>query len=72
MRVAEMQRGEPRRAERAVLLLRVLQDQELDPVVERRDEVADAKGRGFQAMRAVRRGGWGSGGVEGFGGHGRI
>ena len=66
-----MQRGEPRRAERAVLLLRVLENQELDAVVERRDEIADAERGGFEAMGAVRgRGGGKRGG--GFGGHGRI
>jgi hypothetical protein len=38
-----MQRGQPRRAERPVLLLRMLQDQQFDLVLDRRDAVANAQ-----------------------------
>ena len=54
MRVLEMPRRQPRRAEQAVLLLRMLQDEQFDAVVERRDEIADAQRRRLEAMRAVR------------------
>ncbi len=42
-RILEMQRGQPRGAERPVLLLRMLQDQQRDLVFDRRDAVADAQ-----------------------------
>lgn len=53
-RIREMQCCQPRRAERPVLLLRVLQDQELDLVLDRLDGFADAERQRLAAMRAVR------------------
>ena len=52
-----MQRGQPRGAERPVLLLRMLQDQQRDPVLDRRDAVADAQRQRLAAARAFRSGG---------------
>ncbi len=53
-RILEMKGGQPRRAERPVLFLRVLQDQELDPVLDEFDAFADAKRQRLAAMRAIR------------------
>jgi len=52
-RARKMLRGQPRGAERPVLLLRVLQDQERDFAFDRRDAVADAERQRLAAMRAV-------------------
>ncbi len=49
-----MKRGEPRGAEGAVLLLRMLEDQERHLVVDRRDAVADAQRQRFAAVGALR------------------
>src|SRR5215475_6929259 len=51
-----MLRGQPRGAERPVLLLRMLQDQKRDAVIDRRNAVADAERRWLLAMRALRDG----------------
>src|SRR5262249_17765090 len=53
-RVLEMLRGQPRGAERPVLLLGMLQDQKCDAVIDRRDAVADAKRLWLLAMRTFR------------------
>ena len=53
-RILEMQRRQPRGAERPVLLLRMLQDQQRDPAFDRRDAVADAERQRLAAMRTVR------------------
>ena len=49
-----MHRRQPRGAERPVLLLRVLQDQQRDPAIDRRDAVADTQRHRLEAARAVR------------------
>src|SRR5579871_3583963 len=49
-----MLRGEPRGAQRPVLLLRVLQDQQRQPVLEWRDTIADAERSRLQAARTIR------------------
>src|SRR5690348_10152765 len=49
-----MLRGQPRGAERPVLLLRMLQDQKCDPVIDRRDAIADAERLRLLAMRTFR------------------
>ena len=51
--ILEMQRGQPRGAERPVLLLRMLQDQQRCPALDRRDAVADAQRQWLGAMRAI-------------------
>jgi hypothetical protein len=51
--VLEMARREAGRAERAVLLLRVLQDQHRNAVLDRHDAVADAQRDGLAAKRAL-------------------
>ena len=48
----EVQRGEPGGAELAILLLRVLQDQQRHRVVDTRDALADAQRRRLAAVRA--------------------
>ena len=53
-RILEMQRGQPRRAERPVLLLRMLQDQQRNPAFDRRDAVANAQRQRLVAARTVR------------------
>ena len=52
--ILEMQRGQPRRAQRPVLLLRMLQDQQRYPAVDRRDAVANAQRQWLVAVRTVR------------------
>ena len=52
--ILEMHGGQPRGAERPVLLLRVLQDQQRDLAFDRRDAVADAERQRLAAMRTVR------------------
>jgi hypothetical protein len=49
-----MQGGQPRSAERPVLLLGVLQDQQRYPVLDRLDGFADAERPWFLAARAFR------------------
>ena len=53
-RIRKMQRGQPRGAERPVLLLRMLQDQQRDLVLDRRDAVADAQRHRLLAVRTFR------------------
>ena len=50
--VLEVQRGEPRGAELAILLLRVLQDQQRHLVVDPRDSLAHAERQRLEAARA--------------------
>src|SRR5262249_16266542 len=52
--ILKMLRGQPRGAERPVLLLRMLEDQDRDAVIERLDAVADAKRLWLPAMRTLR------------------
>ena len=47
-------RGQPRGAERPVLLLRMLQDQQRDPVLDRRDAVADAQRHRLAGSAGIR------------------
>ena len=54
-RGVEMLRGEPCCAERTVLLLRMLQDQQSQAALQRRDAVADAQRQRLLAVRAI---GW--------------
>ncbi len=49
-RVLQMQRRQPGRSERPVLLLRMLEDQKLDAVIDRRDVGADAQRLGLAAV----------------------
>ena len=51
-----MQSGEPGRAKRPVLFLRMLQDQKRYPACNRSDAVADAKRFRFEAPRTIRGG----------------
>src|SRR6185437_13058484 len=50
-RALEVERREARRAERHILLLRMLQDDQLDARVDGRDPGADAERRGLAAAR---------------------
>src|SRR3954454_7628640 len=49
-----MARGNARRAERPVLLLRMLQDQDAELVLNRHDAIADAQRHRLLTMRTVR------------------
>ena len=49
-----MQRGQPRGAQRPVLLLRMLQDQQRNRAFDRFNAVANAQRLGFVALRTFR------------------
>ena len=49
-----MLRGQPRGAERPVLLLRMLQDQQRQAIRDRHHLVADAQRKRFKAARTIR------------------
>src|SRR5216683_335226 len=51
--VAEMQGCQARRAERPVLLLRMLQDEKADAVLDRLDRIANAERKRLEAARAI-------------------
>ena len=53
-RIRKVQRGQPRRAKRPVLLLRMLQDQQRYPAFDRFDAVANAQRLRLLALRTVR------------------
>ncbi len=52
--LVEMQRGQPRRSQQSVLLLRVLQDHQRHPALHRCHTVANAQGHRLAASRAIR------------------
>ena len=54
-RILEMQGGQPRGAERPILLLRMLQDQQRNAVLDRHNAVADTQRRRLVAVRTVGR-----------------